>query len=179
MNVDDVRYLFAFDRWATARILAALDGIDEATWSATQVVDERGLGGILVHHLGATQRWRHGLLEDGITARPEKEPLPTPDGLRAWWAAEWPAIDAWLAGIDDAWLSREGDGVPFWQMLAHVVNHGTQHRSEAAAILTQAGRSPGDLDMIDFAEELAAARLAGAAGPDGARDSAGSAGAGS
>jgi uncharacterized damage-inducible protein DinB len=40
-------------------------------------------------------------------------------------------------------------------MLAHVANHGTQHRSEAAVILTTAGRSPGDLDMIFFAEELA------------------------
>ena len=153
MTIDDIRFLFAFDRWATARVLAALDGIDEGTWTATQVVDERGLGGILVHHLGATQRWRHGLLEDGITAPREKEPLPSPAGLQSMWAAEWPAIDAWLAGMDDAWLQRDDEGVRFWQMLAHVVNHGTQHRSEAAAILTQAGHSPGDLDMIDFVEE--------------------------
>jgi uncharacterized damage-inducible protein DinB len=48
------------------------------------------------------------------------------------------------------------DGVPIWQMLVHVVNHGTQHRSEAAALLTGEGRSPGDLDLIDYAESLAA-----------------------
>jgi uncharacterized damage-inducible protein DinB len=155
VTIDDIRDLFAFDRWATERVLAALEGLDEATWTATQVVDERGLGGILVHHLGATQRWRHGLLEDGQTPRPEKEPLPSPDGIHAAWAAEWPEIDAWLAGLDDAWLARDDEGVRFWQMLAHVVNHGTQHRSEAAAILTQTGHSPGDLDMIDFWEERA------------------------
>lgn len=155
MTTDDIRDLFAFDRWATDRVLAALDGVDDATWTATQVVDERGLGGILVHHLGASQRWRHGLAEDGVESRPEKEPLPSPTGLIAAWQAEWTAVDAWLAGIDDAWLAREDEGVRFWQMLAHVVNHGTQHRSEAAAILTQAGRSPGDLDMIDFWESRA------------------------
>jgi uncharacterized damage-inducible protein DinB len=49
-----------------------------------------------------------------------------------------------------------------WQLLAHVMNHGTQHRSEAAALLTEAGRSPGDLDMMDFAEGLAEARKADA-----------------
>jgi uncharacterized damage-inducible protein DinB len=156
MRIDDIRYLFAYDRWATTKVLAQIEGIDEATWSATGVFDARGLGGILVHHLGATQRWRHGLMEDGLRPRPEREPLPTPDALRVSWAAEWPQIDAWLATLDDAWLARTGDGVPYWQMLAHVVNHGTQHRAEAAALLTQVGRSPGDLDMIFFSEELAA-----------------------
>jgi hypothetical protein len=30
MTIDDIRYLFAFDRWATARLLAVLDGLDFA-----------------------------------------------------------------------------------------------------------------------------------------------------
>jgi uncharacterized damage-inducible protein DinB len=154
-SVDELRDLFAYDRWATERLLRALDGIDDATWSAANVIDERGLGGILVHMLGAYQRWRHGLADDDETPRPEREPLPSPAELRARWAAEWPAMEAWLATLDDAWLARDDEGVGFAWMLRHVANHGTQHRSEAAALLTQAGHSPGDLDMIVWLEERA------------------------
>ena len=160
MNVGDLRFLFDYDRWATERILGALErdgGADDATWSATNAIDERGLGGILVHHLGASLRWRHGLAATGETPRPEREPLPHPGDLRAMWDAEWAAVDAWFATRDDAWLATTDEGVPFWQMLAHVVNHGTQHRAEAAALLTTVSRSPGDLDMIDFAEARAKA----------------------
>lgn len=157
MRADDIRFLLAYDRWATERLLASLDGIPDSTWSAADVVGDRGLGNILVHHLGASQRWRHGIQRDGIEPEPELEPLPSIDELRARWMAEWEAVDAWLPTLDDDFLSYVHEGVAIWQMLAHVVNHGTQHRSEAAALLTDAGHGPGDLDMIDFAEERATA----------------------
>ena len=51
-------------------------------------------------------------------------------------------------------IKSEG-GVSLWQALAHVVNHGTQHRAEAAALLTTVGCSPGDLDMIDYIDTIA------------------------
>jgi uncharacterized damage-inducible protein DinB len=155
VSIEEIRRLFAYDRWATARILASLDGIDEPTWSSVEVIDERGLGGILVHMLGAYQRWLHGLMEDGTNHVPEREPLPTPAELVARWETEWRTMDAFLETRDDAWLARDDEGVGFDWMLRHLANHDTQHRSEAAALLTQAGRSPGDLDLIVWLEEQA------------------------
>ncbi len=74
--------------------------------------------------------------------------------------AEWEAVDAWLPTLTEGFIAYVHEGVPVWQMLVHVVNHGTQHRSESAALLTAEGRSPGDLDLIEYAEELAAQELA-------------------
>ncbi len=158
MRLDDIRYLLGYDRWATRRILTVIDGVSKETWGTTGVVGDRGLGAILVHQLGSHQRWRLGLGGDDEAAgraRPEREPLPTPAALAGAWATEWDALAAWLATLDDAWLEQRDENVPFWQMLAHLANHGTQHRSEAASLLTAIGRSPGDLDMIFYASEIA------------------------
>jgi uncharacterized damage-inducible protein DinB len=155
MQPDEIRILFAYDRWATLRVLAVLDGLDPDVWSRTNVVDERGLGGILVHHLGASQRWRHAFQDTGESPDPELEPLPTIDEFRERWDAEWEAVDVWLPTVTDGFVAHVHEGVPVWQMLVHVVNHGTQHRAEAAALLTAERRPPGEIDLIFFAEEQA------------------------
>jgi uncharacterized damage-inducible protein DinB len=153
MHADEIRYLYAYDRWATRRVLGVLGGLDPTVWTRTHVVDERGLGAILVHHLGASQRWRHGFQQNGESPEPELEPLPTIDQLRETVGSR-VGCGRCLAPDRHGRLRRvRPPGGPVWQMLVHVVNHGTQHRAEAAAILTAEGRSPGELDLINYAEE--------------------------
>jgi uncharacterized damage-inducible protein DinB len=155
MNPDEIRFLFGYDRYATERVLAVLEGIDPNVWGEPNVVGERGLGAILVHHLGSSQRWRHGFQQTGEEPEPELEPLLTVDELRNRWAIEWEAVDVWLSALTAGFLAHLDEGIPAWQLLVHMVNHGTQHRAEAAALLSAQGRSPGDLDLFDWAEAQA------------------------
>jgi uncharacterized damage-inducible protein DinB len=155
MHPDEIRFLFGYDRYATERVLAVLEGIDPNVWGEPNVVGERGLGAILVHHLGSSQRWRHGFQQTGEEPEPELEPLLTVDELRNRWAIEWEAVDVWLSALTAGFLAHLDEGIPAWQLLVHMVNHGTQHRAEAAALLSAQGRSPGDLDLFDWAEAQA------------------------
>jgi uncharacterized damage-inducible protein DinB len=49
------------------------------------------------------------------------------------------------------------EGVPHervvWESMAHLVNHGTQYKTETAAVLTGFGHSPGDIDLIVYLNE--------------------------
>ena len=62
-----------------------------------------------------------------------------------------------MESLDDATLSESvalsaDFARPRWLVVAHVVNHGTQHRSELARYFTECERSPGDLDFLDALE---------------------------
>ena len=151
MDVSDIRFLFAYDRWATQKILAMAALVPYDEWEESNRIDRRGLGGIMTHALGAHERWRAGWQGIETPERREAGPLPSVAELTDAWAAEWEALDAYLTSLGDDDLHGPFDDLVLWQTMAHVVNHGTQHRSEAAVILTIMGRSPGDLDLIDFA----------------------------
>jgi uncharacterized damage-inducible protein DinB len=95
------------------------------------------------------------------TVRLKPEEFPTFQSLRTRWAEEERQLMDFAKDVTDERLSSTfnytntaGKSLTkvLWQAMAHLVNHGTQHRSEAAAILTDLGRSPGDIDLIYFLE---------------------------
>jgi uncharacterized damage-inducible protein DinB len=94
--------------------------------------------------VGQTYVWDHGyVLED----------LPA---LHAFTLEEDTRLRSYVGSLDQASLDEPllmsedpDDTIPRWLILAHVVNHGTNHRTELARYLTDHGHSPGDLDLLD------------------------------
>jgi uncharacterized damage-inducible protein DinB len=92
------------------------------------------------------------------------EEFPTFGSLRPRWANEATELLEFTANVAEESLYRpfhyvSTEGVPqermLWESMLQLVNHGTQHKTEAAAILTGFGHSPGDIDLIVYLNEAA------------------------
>lgn len=164
ISADYVRTLLDYSTWATERVLAAAEQLTPEVLTATPLAGHASLLGTLVHTLAAEVVWRARWEGSSPTTMLSTAEIPTLAALRSRWAIERTALHARLAMLTDAELLeqlhyRTTSGQPFatplWQVLVQIVNHGTQHRSEAAAMLTILGRSPGNLDVIIFFRERA------------------------
>ena len=158
MNIKDIQLLFAYNDWANKRILAKAEQVSEDQLRMPSGFGWGSLFGGLVHLMDAEYGWRM-LLKDGIFIE-ELTPADFPDlaALKARWQRENRALREYLDSLSDedvsGIISYEVEGKlrqrVLWRCLVHVVNHGTQHRSECAAMLTDFGHSPGDLDLALF-----------------------------
>lgn len=159
MNKQDILLLYRYNQWANAKILGAAANVTQEQYLAPASFPHGGLRGTLVHALSAEWIWRTRWEGTSPTSVLKPDEFPTLDSLRIRWAEEERRLMAFVERLGDEQLNRTFDykntaGKPFtrvlWHAMAHVVNHGTQHRSEAAALLTDFGCSPGDIDLLFF-----------------------------
>jgi uncharacterized damage-inducible protein DinB len=163
VSVGYIRTLFDYHYWATNRLLDTAERLPKLQYAAAPLASHPSLHATLVHCMGAEIVWRSRWEGAAGQAR-----MPSPAGfhsfadLRERWQSEEQAWRERLVDLTDEALadpvhysnSRGSQfATPLWQVLVHVANHGTQHRSEAAAMLTILGHSPGDLDMILYFRE--------------------------
>jgi uncharacterized damage-inducible protein DinB len=157
-----LRTLIDYNYWANERIVLAADKVSEAQFLASASFSWGGLRGTLVHTLSAEWTWRSRWQGLAPTAPLRMEEYPTVAALRTRWRAEEAATRECVAKLTEPALAQTvtymrmsggASAEPLWQIMIHLVNHGTQHRAEAAALLTEYGHSPGDLDFIVFVRE--------------------------
>lgn len=162
MDTNDILTLFRYTDWANARIQNQVTQVSPAQYVAAADVPFGSLRGTLVHTLGAETHWRRRWQGESPTSFLGEAEVPTVGDLLTRWQRETQTRQAWLTTLTDADLQRTIHyttiaGQPMqnllWHLLLHLVNHGTQHRSEAAILLTRYGFSPGNLDFIVFMRE--------------------------
>lgn len=163
MNKQDILILYKYNQWANAKILNAAANVTQEQYLAPASFPHGGLRGTLVHALFAEWIWRNRWEGTSPTYRLKPEDFPTFGSLYTRWLEEEKQLMEFAECVTDERLNNtfnyaNTSGKPFtkilWQAMAHLVNHGTQHRTEAAAILTNFGHSPGDIDLIYFLDEM-------------------------
>lgn len=165
MKKSEILTLYRYNAWANAHILNAAAQVSAEQFLAPASFSHGGLRGTLVHTLFAEWIWRKRWEGHSPTEWLAPEDFPNFEALRSCWEAEGKALLAFVENLDEQKLdsilhysttSGQARENMFWHLMLHLVNHGTQHRSEAAAMLTEFGHSPGDIDLIVFLRELQA-----------------------
>jgi uncharacterized damage-inducible protein DinB len=162
MNKSDIQLLYKYNSWANKRILDATANVTTEQFLASASYPHGGLRGTLTHTLFAEWIWRQRWEGLSPTERIKPEDFPTFDSLRARWEAEEKKLMDFIEHITDEALEntityKNTKGTfmrnVLWHTMVQIINHGTQHRAEAAALLIDFGHSPGDIDLIVFIPE--------------------------
>jgi uncharacterized damage-inducible protein DinB len=154
--------MYGHANWANRRLL------DQAAQLTREQLDAPLEGGYgtpretLAHMLIAQTSWLRRFQELEPVKPRETSDFPDIAALRAAWDELNAETTAYVAGLTDddlaevitykSWAGWQATG-PRWQTLLHQAFHQHQHRGEVAMALTQAGHSPGDLDILDYLEE--------------------------
>ena len=164
MNIQDMLTIYDYNYWANRRILTTAAKLSPAQFVAPSSHSFGGVRGTLVHTFDSEYGWRSIIQHGTVTPDMTEAEFPALAALEKRWDEEESAMRAYLAGLKDEDMGgmvryTASSGIKreriLWHCLLHVVNHGTQHRSEAAALLTGYDQSPGDLDFTVFLNERA------------------------
>jgi uncharacterized damage-inducible protein DinB len=159
MDRESLLTFVRFHAWANDRILSTAAELSDEELLRPSVLDHDSAFHTIRHlvdvdwswrefcqgnDVGNTYVWDHGFVLDDLPA------------LHGFSLEEDRRLRSYLESLADTDLAERlamsedpNDRIARWLIIAHVVNHGTQHRSELAHYFTTCGHSPGDIDLLD------------------------------
>ncbi|HLH00761.1 MAG TPA: DinB family protein [Bryobacteraceae bacterium] len=164
LTADIVRTHLDYTAWASGQLLDAARQLSAEELNRDFHTADKSVLGTLVHVFGADRVWLeriHGTARTKLTD-PEDYDLAK---LQRVWPELHQSWREWAARLTDAQIAanisyRDMAGnphqSPLWQIILHVVNHGTHHRGAVSGFLRSMGHTPPRLDLIAYYRALAA-----------------------
>jgi len=151
-----------YSRWASAALLEAAAELSEADRHRDFATAHRTVMGTLAHVYGGDRVWLARVRGDRPQVLPGEE-CHDLERLGPHWKAVSDGWVEWARPLSDGDCLQElsyhdlkGNPwvTPLWQVVMHVVNHGTHHRGQVAGFLRAMGHQPPSLDLIAYYRAL-------------------------
>ena len=145
MNSNEIKTLFNYDSWAFERIWECISQISDEQFVEEIDYSTGSIRNIVVHLMSASQRWISRLRGAEIPAHFAFEAFDTLSKTKAKWEELQRECFAYVNSLNEEQLDEAihwelpARGLklsnPRWEILLHVLNHGTDHRAQILAIL--------------------------------------------
>lgn len=158
-RLDEFRQLYAYNRWATERMLAAASQLSDDQFRQDMGSSFPSIRDTLVHIMSAEWVWLSRLQGTSPPGMPEAWKSM---GLREI-TRQWDDVDRSLRNLVDGLGETELDQpIPYRntagsafvstraQILRHVVNHSSYHRGQITTMLRQLGAAAPTTDLIAY-----------------------------
>ena len=159
---DDLPSLYAYTRWADARMMAAARRLTPEQYVQEPAPGWTSVRASVIHMGGAMWLWSLRLSGEPIAARPTEDEFPTFDDAERLLRQGHDAIDRLIAEqtperLATIWEARDPRGqlrrIPYWAAYRHIANHQSYHRGQVASKLRGLGVEPPVTDLVLWAIE--------------------------
>lgn len=152
LDAEILSAMVAYHHALNARVLESAAHVTSEQFVAPVGYSRGSLRDQMVHMANTDAGWLRGLKEIPGARQYRLEPADyaTVESVRALWVATAADLGEYVASLTSGDLVRQPKGLPanVWQVLMHVVNHGTDHRAQVLRILHDCGAPTFDQDLI-------------------------------
>jgi uncharacterized damage-inducible protein DinB len=166
MKPEQMRELLTFNTWADRRMMETVSALTPEEFTQDLHSSFPTVRDTLVHIAGVEWVWLERAQGRSPERIPDTQSIPDIGTLRTYWddvGNEWHEYAKKLTQehLDEFVAYKTFSFGPGrdarWQMLQHMVNHGTYHRGQVSTMLRQLGAKSVGTDLIIFYRERAAA----------------------
>ncbi|SPE42806.1 putative DinB family protein [Candidatus Sulfopaludibacter sp. SbA3] len=158
VSADALRTHIEYTAWASQRLVQTAGELNEEELNRDFGTADGSVLGTLVHTFAADRLWLSRL-----SGSPHPGFITPADRYLSVLQNHWPILHQrwreWAVGLTDdkarellSYTDMKGRlwSEPLWQLVLHVVNHGTHHRGQVAGFLRSMGHTPPATDLIYF-----------------------------
>jgi uncharacterized damage-inducible protein DinB len=166
MTAEDIRLLYEYDAWANHRLMDAVAALTTEQFTRDMGSSFRSVRDTMAHIINGQWLWLERWQGRTPGAFPDPKEYPDFASLQKRWEEVEKNVMAFVRGLSAERIAHVDEyktqtaGIftcPLWQVMQHLVNHGTYHRGQVTTLLRQLGAKAVSTDMSFYYRERGAA----------------------